>query len=220
MRKALCALCGREAEVGSYCEKHWLQKQELFSAEGFTLIQCGSCGRWFYREWRPKSDLLEAIRQAAVEAVKSKVKLDSIKVSVRKAAGKYQVTVGAAGKIPPAISPKEEEKTITVAVKEQKCPMCVKILGKYHEAVIQLRGKDIEGLADRVSKLARGMEYRFDRKKEGYNLYFVSKADARKVAAALRKKGFEVTESYKLVGKKDGKELWKDFYSIRQAGEK
>ncbi len=215
MRKSVCVLCGKEATIESYCEEHWLSKQELFTIEDFSIVQCDGCGRWLYKEWRAKMDLLLAIKLAVNEAVKEKGSIKDLNVAVRKGAGKYDVTVRAKGTVAPATALKEEEKEISVVVKNLKCPVCVKMLGNYHEAVLQLRGKNMEMLVEKVGKLCQGMDNRLSQKKEGYNVLFVNKSDAKKIATVLRKKGFEVTESYKLVGKKDGKELWKDFYAIR-----
>jgi NMD protein affecting ribosome stability and mRNA decay len=214
MRKSVCIKCGKEATIQSYCEEHWLAKQGLFEAEDFTIVQCDGCGRWLYKEWHDKADLLQAIKEAVRSSIKEKGKIEDVRISVKRA-GKYIVSIKATGTVPPATLPKEEEKTIAVMVKNLKCPVCIKMLGSYHEAVLQLRGENMEVLMEKVSKLCKGMDTILSEKKEGYNVLFVNKADAKKIATVLRKKGFEVTESYKLVGKKDGKELWKDFYAIR-----
>ena len=215
MRKPICAACGNEAKVGSYCEDHWLRKQDLFKAEGFTIIRCKRCDAWYNKKWNPPAHLNQAIMQAVQENIYDKKEIEDLKIMIRHVSGIYLATIKARGTIPPADTTKEEEKAIRVVLSDKKCPDCIKILGNYHEAVIQLRGDNVEKLADKVAKLIKGLDLRTERKKEGYNLYVVRKGDARKVAVNLRKKGFEVKESYKLVGNKDGKHLWKDFYAVR-----
>ena len=214
MRKPICATCGDEATVGSSCDDHWLRKQDLFKAESFTVIRCKRCNSWYNKKWNPPAQLNQALLQAVEENIYDKKEIEDIKIMIRRA-GHYQATIKARGIIPPAKTVKEEEKVIRVVLSDKKCPECIKILGNYHEAIIQLRGDDVEKLADKVAKLVKGLDLKTEQKKEGYNLYVVRKGDARKVAVTLRKKGYEVKESYKLVGKKDGKHLWKDFYAIR-----
>ena len=215
MRKPVCILCGKEAVIEGRCEEHWLPKQELFEAEDFTLVQCDGCDRWLYKEWHDKADLLVAIKEAVRKSLKEKGKIEEVRMIIRHLGGRYRATVTATGTIPPATAVKEDVKVVSVTLKNLKCPTCVKMLGRYHEAVLQLRGENVEKIADIVAELCKGYDLRFEKRKEGYNLYFVTKSDATKIATMLRRKGFEVTDSYKLVGKKDGQELWKDFHAIR-----
>jgi NMD protein affecting ribosome stability and mRNA decay len=96
------------------------------------------------------------------------------------------------------------------------------MLGRYHEAVVQVRGERVEHLMDIADRIADPSFVRKERLKYGWNIYFVHKAGARavvqdinKVLKRTREKELEIIRSHKIAGKKDGNELWRDFYAIR-----
>lgn len=109
-----------------------------------------------------------------------------------------------------------------IRVRLLKCPACVKLLGKYHEAVIQIRGDRAERLAELADDLASKMPMTAERLKYGWNLYFVHKSNANtavneieRILKRVQETALEITYSHKVVGKKDGKTLMRDFYAIR-----
>ena len=221
MRKLICSVCGRPAAVGGFCEEHYTARHSLFDIEPFEVKVCSSCGAAFDAGGKrlPPED---AISEASRLAIRSHGKIEKLDIELKKVGADYIATVRAEGTIPPAALIKKEIKRAKIRVKRFKCPSCTKLLGRYHEAVVQIRGERSERLLELAEAVSGTRPKRAERLKYGWNLYFVNKADARAVvhaieAALKRKKEKEllVIRSYKLVGKKLGKELWRDFYAIR-----
>ncbi|MEM7813520.1 MAG: NMD3-related protein [Candidatus Aenigmatarchaeota archaeon] len=221
MRKLVCSACGRPATIGGLCEEHYTSRHGLLEIRPFEMKVCDSCGAVFDRVWK-MVPLEDALRIAAERAAKKLGKVEQLDFDIKKVGGDYIVTVKAWGTVPPAAIPKTEIKQIKVRIRRVKCTSCTKLLGRYHEAVIQIRGKRAEQLAELAERVAAGKPKRAERLKYGWNLYFVRKADARATVREIeielrrqKEKRLEVIRSYKLVGKKGGKELWRDFYAIR-----
>jgi NMD protein affecting ribosome stability and mRNA decay len=207
--------------VGSLCEEHYTQRHELFDVEPLSLKVCSGCDAVFDRKWQQLA-IEDAIRAALRRSIKDFGKVERVDIDMKKVGNDYVVTVTATGCIPPAHVAKSEIKTVTVRVGRVKCPTCIKLSGHYHEAVIQIRGERADELVELIEKVIGVLPGRKERLKYGWNLYLVHKADARMTVRRLEaelkrqeKPRVDVVRSYKLVGKKDGKELWRDFYVLR-----
>lgn len=220
MRKPICVVCGRPATVESLCEEHYAERYELFTIEPINVEVCEKCESVRDRMWERLP--LEIMLQRMVRhAVKSSGKLESVDVQLHKVGYNYTATVTATGTIAAGVE-KTGSKKVDIRIKRIKCPSCVKLLGHYHEAVLQIRGARAEQLVEAIENLTAGMPKRIERIKEGWNIYFVDKGDARtavnEVSTALRRAREakpEVIRSHKVVGHKLGRNLMRDFYAIR-----
>lgn len=104
------------------------------------------------------------------------------------------------------------------------CPTCSKKRGNYFEAKIQLRGK--------VSKFEEILKFietyteaqtnpdifitKIEKKKEGFDIFVSNKEFARNLSKMIvYKYGGSIIESRTLVGKRDGRDLFRFTYSVR-----
>ena len=132
----------------------------------------------------------------------------SMKVGFKKVGNTMIVSIDCRGNIPPAKRIKSEHKTMRIKIKNIKCDKCTKMLGGYYEGVIQARGSNAESI---IKKISGGMA---EKVKNGYNVTFVSKADAARIASSLGRE-FSVLRSFKFVTEKKGKKLYRNYYAIR-----
>ena len=94
------------------------------------------------------------------------------------------------------------------------CDNCIKIRGNYYEAVMQIRGERAEKLLNKVIESLQTKIAAIDKIKQGYDVRIIDKKSAAFFVQNIRRK-HSVTQSYKLVGKKKGKELYRNYYAIR-----
>ncbi len=104
---------------------------------------------------------------------------------------------------------------IDLTFENTQCPDCSRKFGGYYEAILQLRGEFPEDILDFIDKVVSkhsdrtGAYFRIEKIKEGINLYIGSKSIANKLAKILKDMKFEIKKSYKLVTKRDGKEIYR-----------
>ena len=218
---AICAVCGSPATVGSLCDKHYTNQTEFVSVENLDLLLCDNCNSVFDQKWS-KHPIEDVIRRAIIRTLKSHGKLDNVDIGLVKVGKDYVATITATGTVPPSKMIRTSRQEIRVSIRILKCPSCVKLLGRYHEAVLQVRGDRVERLTELVENAALGMAMTAERLKYGWNVYFVHKSDARKVVNTIERalveseeKPLDVIRSHKVVGKKDGKMLMRDFCAVR-----
>lgn len=228
MRKPICSVCGRPAVIESLCEEHYSKRNELFSVEPFKIEMCDTCEAVRDDYW-VRIPLEEVVESIIRRNAQGRNKLDDVSVKLKKGGEGFIATIKATGHILPATIEKTETKEVRIRVKTLKCPICVKMLGRYHEAVIQFRGPRMEQMVELTNKVVSEMRRKFgdvprrlEQNKDGWNLFVVNKADARGIIRGLKETfeknkepKLEVIRSYKLVGKKDGVELMRDFYCVR-----
>lgn len=208
-----CIKCGkREAKIGYLCEECYNEEHELFKIKPFSMVVCPSCGRYRIHEWKESPD---PIKSAVAERIKPLGKIVDLKTKLEKVGGRTFVKVEATGFIPPSTKPKVEAKKVEIKIKKNLCPICVKKSGNYHEAVIQVRGEN----RDRLLKIilsSRSLEENVvsvKNLKEGYDIFVVDKKIAEERVKSVH--GISVVKSYKLVGKKKGRELYRNYYAVR-----
>lgn len=197
-----CAQCGTQGAMSNgLCEACFLPGQRLFELKPFPVHYCNKCGRYFSGE-------REGIERLVLQHLKAQHRLvrKSVRAEVR--GNRIMVQVACAGYIKPARRLKEETRELVLTAKTRKCPDCIKALGGYYEALVQLRGSSAGQILQQV-KTGSVQET-----KHGYDIRFVAKSGADKVAKTLSKE-FSVVRSFTLVGEKKGKKLYRTCYAVR-----
>ena len=200
-----CVECGRDSKdvLCNKCQR----KRELFRIKDFSLNECNNCGSYQYNGWG--ENLQKKIEEAIRKNMETNNTIKDIHIYFRKAGSRISVTVEAGGHIGNAR--KEEKKVLYVNLKTRKCDDCIKKLGGYYEAVVQIRGDNKEKIMERILNITK--DYEIEQIKEGYNIKITKKAYAKKIANRL--KDLDIKRSFKLVGRKEGKDLCRDYYCIR-----
>lgn len=90
------------------------------------------------------------------------------------------------------------------------CRNCSRESGGYYESILQLRGDFSENIVEFIEEKIREESFcRIEEVKNGFDFYVGSKSVANKVAEILRRKGFEIKKSYKIVTRKDGRDVYR-----------
>lgn len=207
-----CFLCGKETEklIEGYCKECFEKEFQLVKvSKEIEIIKCNKCEKFqFKNKW------VDELDEAIVKNVK---KLgDDVKVKVHVLNGK--VHVYAKG----FIKGHEKQETYHVDVKIKKiiCKDCSRSGGGYYEAVLQLRGNTTDDILELIEKTLeksrnRKAFYKTKELKEGIDYYVGSKSVANKLAETLRKKGYKVKKTFKLITRKDGRNVYRTTISVR-----
>ena len=203
-----CVSCGKKATIESLCDECFTKQRKLLLFENSEMKVCPECGSYYSGEWKPADSLDSAIVEFASSHIVKLGSIRSIRLSPKIIGNTAHVSIEARGRIPPAKSIKVENVVMQIRIRKIKCDGCVKVSGNYYEAVIQVRGSDAENILRRIQG------GRAEHVKNGYDVRFVKKADAARIAQELRKH-FSVVSSFKFVTEKKGKKLYRNYYAIR-----
>ena len=200
-----CIKCGKPAIAGNFCRQCFLEKERLFELDDFTTKICPNCGTY------ADGDIENQIKSM----IKTKNRINSCSVKTRTAGNRVLAKVTCAGIISPLKSLATQEAKATVTVKKLKCENCIKLLGGYYEAIFQIRGPSTDRIMNKLRKfLPNDSIIDISKIKAGYDIKLSDKKIAAIAIKRLREY-FEITESYKLVGEKKGKRLYRNSYAIR-----
>ncbi|PSG98943.1 MAG: hypothetical protein BRC29_02325 [Nanohaloarchaea archaeon SW_7_43_1] len=118
----------------------------------------------------------------------------------------------------------EQSGSIELVLKEDICRECKGFEGAFTKSKIQLRGDSIDRISDHIMDRCQNLEEKnFDdflvKKKDvegGYNYLLSTEHMSQKVINSTKKK-FEVrtSKSYKIIGKEDGKNIYRNTVLIR-----
>lgn len=203
MRTYPCIVCGSPA-TNTLCDKCFLERNDLFAApEKIILNKCPSCG--LYHMKRASGEDLEDILLSLISSQSQIVKKS---VGIKHDRAVFSCT----GYVRPRNLRKEETKTSLLRITSKKCDNCTKLLGGYYEAVFQIRGPMKEKILSKAAGIA-GNTALVRHNPDGYDVRFADKNRAESVSRLL--KSFSIKRSYKLVGQKKGKKLYRNYYAIR-----
>ena len=202
-----CIKCGKPAVAGNFCESCFLERNELFEIKNFRLTVCSVCGSHysFEKGWHKSSAENEILWR-----VKTKNRGTGQKIALKNVGNKLLATVQMTGFISPLKKMKTETVSAEIVLRKQKCDNCIKISGGYYEAMFQIRGMKKEEILKSIKN--EGV-LSVENRDNGYNVKFIKKQDAKRIAKNL-KDVYNVKGTFKLVGEKKGKRLYRSFYSI------
>jgi len=230
--KKFCPKCGKETDkfVGKICLDCFLKEKNLFSIKKQKMFVCKHCGKILVKgKWQDFSESL------IIEEITSKVKinkdvnLENINIIidlVKKDDEKYEALVKVKGIVEGNLI--DGEKVIQIKISITTCDACMKLNSEYREAIIQLRGKNLEEskemmknaldlldkerAKDSLSGTSKIIEL-----KEGYDLWVGSKKAAAKVSKYMAKMyNTQVKLSSKLIGEEQsGKRKYRFTFCIK-----
>ncbi len=238
--RRFCSVCGEVTDelIENKCRRCYASEKRLIKiAPRLETKACRHCRRYLRNgKWTvakdEKSMLEEAARASLEGSIRVEMKAPSLDIQVREpvrtSASVYSIpiTVTARGRIQGLEI--EASESAEVRLSYGICDECSRLRGGYYEAIVQLRGPAPLGeaerekfdrfVSERVAKSGdrRAFIARIEDLHEGLDFYLGSAKLARKVARALRGKyGGTITESAKLFGKKEGKELYRVTIAVR-----
>ncbi len=241
MTRRFCVLCGKATDelIENICVECFKRETTILSLPALSHGEvCGYCGaRRSHGAWiEPGAEQDEAVLKAALESLDEAmtVGIEDAEVSVelrgvKKSSDKvflvsHEVTVK--GVVEGVAL--ESKGTSTADVRLGMCDDCTRMKSGYFEAVLQIRGEDgldknqrkiVGGIVEdffRVDRGKRAFVAKVEELREGVDYYVGSVKAARKLARVIQQKfGGSVSESPKLVGKKDGKDLLRVSIAVR-----
>lgn len=236
----ICVECGAQVEglVGGSCPACFAKKNRLLQVPDVLDVEvCAHCdARHVGAHWIDPADgaPLSWVREDAVRAaarVHHRIEGAVLDVSETAEDEKhFRTTVALEGEVEGVEV--TDEATLTVRVKRGVCDRCSRMFGGFYAAVLQLRATDRDvaphelKVAHRVvrEELERarvsGNRAAFlakDQPEHGGHDYYVGDIEAgRQVARALRERlGAAVQESAKLVGRKEGEDVFRVTFLVR-----
>ncbi len=206
----ICPKCGRsDSEVGfidAFCIDDFPVK--LKTPTGLSITRCKRCGKMMLQgEWQKLN-----LRKISTW-VEGKCRGDFKKViyDPETQLAEFAMNNGAMIK-----------QTIPLEIITNMCPDCNRSSGGYYEAIIQLRGPDrnkIEKMADKFLKALAKTTFiaKEEEKDEGLDLYIGS---SKAVVALVSELKLKTQISKKLVGRDEGKTLYRTTFLLRLDEEK
>lgn len=198
MTRLFCFLCGKETETlkEGYCEECFFEKHIERSLPNKTeFVVCSKCKKVkIGNKWTEKPFDQFIIDRFNLGEAEIKQK-DPKRIEII-----YKTSIG-----------KEIKHIMVVHQNRLMCPVCSRMSGGYYEAIIQIRGNNVESLLKKVDAEIRKSPnpkafYRLERTRGGVDLYVGSKAVAKSAAENIRKRyELETKKSFTVVTKKEGR---------------
>ncbi len=210
-----CPICNRSSEeaafIGELCIYCFRDRESKKLPDNMEISVCKRCGRVKTPQGYEKATK-SAIEAVAAKELKSKgteLKLKSIDLDKGSALVEFRVEAEGL-KVP-------VEKKIEVKVLHTICNICYRKAAGYYEAIVQLRGnaQKVHRIEEHIERfIAKGDA--FIAKKEeftyGIDLYI---SDKKLMYQFFSRNNIEAKRSYKLYGKKNGKDIYRHVYSVQ-----
>ena len=220
-----CIACGKEIKKGNLCRECLLKRHELFTVKKFEVVMC-NCGsvlvqpttpdsRNYHKRgrWKRFPSIEKALRYLVSSNVKSEHELSKLDISTEILSDRVVFKLTGYGRIKGY--KKVESKRFEARLKRTLCAECAKKAGGYYEAVLQIRAGKKDEIMKTVEKYSDAVS-RVKRVREGIDVLFVKKSAAKKVSRILRTMGYEIKTSCKLIGVKEGKKIYREYYSVKE----
>jgi len=209
-----CPKCGKESD--GLCAECYLEgSQPEFKK---TEINVCSCGKVYHRgEWVNE---FEKIIEGLVEKnliIPSEIDVEKINFEISDRNNKrIFLKIYVFGRYKKEKI--ETELDAEIKVINKTCKLCGRISGNYYEAVLQLRLDDSDGL-EKVNEIIEDINPDFITKienvKNGIDIYITSQKYAREIENKFKGVGFNTKTSAKLMGKKEGRDFYRIYISVK-----
>lgn len=208
-----CIVCGKEIKRGNLCRECLLKRHELFTVKKFEVVMCNCGSVLVHGRWKRFPSIEKALRYLVSSNVKSEHGLSKLDISTEILSDRVVFKLTGCGRIKGY--KKVESKRFETRLKRTLCAECAKKAGGYYEAVLQIRAGEKDEIMKAVEKYSDAVSS-VKRVREGIDVLFVKKSAAKKVSRILRTMGYEIKTSYKLVGEKRGKKIYREYYSVKE----
>jgi nonsense-mediated mRNA decay protein 3 len=217
-----CAVCGRQSEH-EICAECYLERYSVYNFHPYIELRlCPKCGKAYSAGWKGKNEALyEAVSRNF--SYDPEFKINAFEIDDRGNHGLIRVEGEFRGK------KLRYELPFEIRQKLEVCEKCSRLYGGYYESIIQLRAENRKIEEHEVERAKRLIDEAVEKsdyplafvskvveKREGIDYYLGDRNLARKVAKKIEEElGGKLTESKKLAGRKDGRDVYRITYSIR-----
>ena len=224
-----CVVCGKESSK-SICASCYVERNEIVWIDDIIeLITCPRCG--FFKisgRWRDVG-YDKALDKAIGSSLRIHPELDVENVELE---GKgRKLTIRVSGKL--WGESVEQAKTFEVRVLKEVCMRCSREAGGYYESIVQVRADSREIDEDELNTIKEIVMVALEKEKEnekafiskvverrggkeGIDYYIGDRNLGRKISRRIAEQlGGVITESKKISGRKDGRDVYRFTYSVR-----
>ncbi|VVB92316.1 NMD3 family protein [uncultured archaeon] len=237
MPDSFCPKCGKNADIfyDNVCKNCFIKDKKLLECPAILFSKiCPVCGSVYKRgKWSAREEERETIIECVNESLKLDNQVSNLELTLSPKQldySRYRVHIDAKAKIKGA--PLEIEQDTEVRISWETCDTCSRIAGGYFEGIVQIRAEKriptkeelgkCKDIAENVSNRSqeKGDRLAFIAKTEelgeGVDLYVGSIKLGKQICRAIIEVfGGKITESPKLVGQKNGEDLYRITYALR-----
>jgi nonsense-mediated mRNA decay protein 3 len=237
MATMFCPKCGKDSDIlyDNVCKQCFVGNKKLLECPAVLYSRiCPTCGSVYKRgKWQLKEDEKETILDCVKDALALDTQAKNIELTLSPEQldySRYDVDIEAKGEIKGA--PITASRDTEVRINWETCDTCSRISGGYFEGIVQIRAdkrlptkEELEkcrGIAGGVAVSAqeKGDRLAFIAKTEelyeGVDLYVGSIKLGKQICrAVIDVFGGKFSESPKLVGQKNGEDLYRITFALR-----
>lgn len=206
--KMFCPVCGKKSKgicIDCFSEKNPIELMDI------RLSKC-ACGNYLYRgNW--SGDVKDSVKKAVEKNITPppEIKLENMQVLPEFKGDRIDLEIRIIGHY------REEhfKKTLyeNIKIDKKECPDCSRTRSGYYEAIIQFRiSRSLNDFNPNPRYISKIKKVR-----GGFDLYITSLKYARDMEREFEKSGFLVGESSKLVGRKNGRDLYRISISVKES---
>ena len=218
-----CAICGAETDY-EICPKCYLERYTIYEFNPYIEIKvCPKCGRAYSGKWIDKETaLMDTILKNFTHDLEFKILRFELE-ELGENNGLIRVEGVFRGE------KLTYELPFELRQKFEVCERCSRLYGGYFESIIQLRAEnraieeyEVERARSLIDESIEKADYptafisKIVERKEGIDYYIGDRNLAKKIARRIEEElGGKLTESKKISGRKDGRDIYRTTYSIR-----
>jgi len=220
-----CVICGRESET-SVCARCYIRRNRIVEIDRVEVETCPKCS--FYRvggRWR-NIDIYSAVEEALKRAltVHTDFEVEEVELSIDGEKGYVKLKGNFRGE------KVEQVHEFRINVKKTLCERCSREAGGYYESIVQLRAENrklsewevneanriVAEVLEKEKENLKAFLTKVVERREGIDYYIGSRDVGRKISRRIAERfGGSITESKKIAGRKDGRDLFRFTYSVR-----
>ena len=229
-----CPKCGKQTEefFDSLCEDCFREGVTLLKPRHLevSLTVCTHCGGYF--KGKEQTSIEAVVEESVKKEIRKKygygcgVLIAGLKTEIGEEEGRPRVFLTAKAEVKGLEI--EESEEVAVVLKRETCERCSRIAGGYYAGIVQIRAEERIptneelALAEDIAYLSLDEEdfvSKVQMLKEGLDIYVSSMECGRRISRGVVKKlGGGFSESRKLYGRKDGREIYRVSFSVRLPG--
>ncbi|MCZ7392181.1 MAG: 60S ribosomal export protein NMD3 [Candidatus Methanoperedens sp.] len=237
MATMFCPKCGKDSDIlyDNVCRQCFVGNKKLLECPAVLYSRiCPTCGSVYKRgKWQLKEDEKETILDGVKDALNLDAQAKNIELTLSPKQldhSRYNVHIEAKGEIKGA--PITASQDAEVRINWETCDTCSRISGGYFEGIVQIRAdkrlptkEELERCKSIAGEVAiraqeKGDRLSFIAKKEelyeGFDLYVGSIKLGKQICRAVVDVfGGKFSESPKLVGQKNGEDLYRITFALR-----
>ncbi len=227
-----CPKCGKKTDelFDSLCKDCFIKQISLIEPDlKVNVSVCVNCGGYFKGRGKERTSIEEAVTDSVSKELRKRygyecgVEIEELRVEQKENESRAIAFLNVKAELKGIEI--EEKGEVEVILKKETCERCSRIAGGYYEGIVQIRAKnripteEELAVAEEIAYSSVG-EADFISKemklKEGLDVYVSSMECGRRISRQIVKKlGGSFSESRKLYGRKDGRNIYRVSFSVR-----